>query len=154
MNIGPHILGISAGEVLLPAWLLLSLLLQVFLKRSRFILLARSAVIGISAYTLFWLGLFMISRCKGVQATTTSAALLLVGHAGLFGWAVSPNGSRFLYAPLGILTRYWPSSMPMSGAVSEKQVFWDRSSWIIAAVVVALDVAIMLSIRIILVGRL
>lgn len=154
MNIGPSILGISVGETLLPAWLLLSLFLQTFLKRSGFVRLIRSASIGISAYIILWLGLFLSSRCEDGLATTAGAALLFAGHAVLFGWAVSPDGCRFLYAPLGILSRYWPSSLIVSGAASEKQVFWDRSSWIVAAVVVALDVAIMLSIRIILVGRL
>ncbi|MGI6296932.1 MAG: hypothetical protein ACOX3G_12730 [Armatimonadota bacterium] len=149
MNIGPSILGISAGEILLPAWLLLSLFLQTVLKRSGFVRLVRNTSIGISAYIILWLGLFLSSRGGDGLATTAGAALLITGHAVLFGWAVSPDGCRFLYAPLGILSRYWPSSLIMSGAASEKQVLWDRSSWIVAGVVVALDIAIILSIRMI-----
>jgi|GEM_PF-2335750 len=117
-------------------------------------LLLRNAGIGLLVYLagiafalLFWLvmwrllfnEIFLSANRLSPQLTTafwvyfslSSVVVIIYGIccAALLGWAVSPGGMRFMFLPIALLFRRWPSKFTTPLPVPpEEAVPWDSSS--------------------------
>ena len=135
-------LSLFSGAGLLPGWLVLSLVIQIIRERTGLAGFIRTWLFGLVAYMLLLSGLWLVVGTE-ILSAIVGMLLLLMGHAGLFGWAVSPAGTHFLYVPVGVICKRWPASV----SASECQALWSRSSSCIAIVVLGVDVVILLCIR-------
>lgn len=131
-----------AKLLVFPGWIILCLLLRIATRRE----IAQAVAHGflsLSLYGIFVGGLQMLVSGQHSSWMMVAGGLMIVcAHALLFGWAVSLGASRFLWSPIGVLTRYWPASLegPVCRGISE---FWGRSSLTITFAVLGIDAIIM-----------
>jgi len=80
-------------------------------------------------------------RPAGILSFAAGAVLYAAGIGGLLGWALSPGGFRYIYAPFAIVLGRWPrgTGPPF---VSDALLQWNSCSSVWALLIAALHVAI------------
>lgn len=129
------------GELLVPGWLFISLVLHAA-RKERLGSAVGAAGFALGTYAMVRGGMLFIARSEFAGLVVmASIVTAIIGHAGLFGWAASPSGSRFLWYPLGCATGYWPPCISAQGS-SLDQSMWKSFSVRLMLLVVFVDIAV------------
>ena len=137
---------ILVSELLLPGWLVLALLIRI-LRRDRVGISARHGCVGLVMYGTVWIGV-CLTQLRGLYVIG-GLIMFIAGHAGLFGWAVSPGGMRFLFTPLAAATGRWAEHVKPPPTPEEDAAFWGPLSLKLALFVVTIDLVVVFGIAIV-----
>jgi hypothetical protein len=122
----------TLGIVVWPTWLVICVVVH-SLRRASLRWIATHAICSVVFSSLVVIGLHPAVAYQQWRPSVLGGCLYIGGRALLCGWAVSPGGCRFLYAPLGVLLRRWPAGTEVS--TSNEGEWWSRSSTWFALVI-------------------
>lgn len=128
---------------LLPTWIVVSWVLHLALRHRLPSGSSFRLFIGLGFYAVMRAGMQLMALCN-LRGTCAIVGTVLfgLGIAGLLGWAASSGGSRFLYTPIGVVTKHWPGHMRAGADEVAGGSVWDRSSWRVASIVLALELIV------------